>query len=231
MYVRVVKRAFDIAFSIIALPLVLLALAVLAPAIHREDKGPVFYNAPRVGKDGRPFIMYKLRSMRVNAPDLLMDDGSTYNGADDPRMTRVGTFMRKTSLDELPQVLNVLKGDMSLIGPRPDLQREVDLYQGDEGRKLEVKPGITGYAAVYGRNSLPWHERLALDVHYVDHVSFLLDARIFFRTFAVVLGQEGIYVEDGSESAAASEAASAGESATAAIKEDASCSPAKGQRP
>ena len=231
MYVRVVKRAFDIAFSIIALPLVLLALAVLAPAIHREDKGPVFYNAPRVGKDGRPFIMYKLRSMRVNAPDLLMDDGSTYNGADDPRMTRVGPFMRKTSLDELPQVLNVLKGDMSLIGPRPDLQREVDLYQGDEGRKLEVKPGITGYAAVYGRNSLPWHERLALDVHYVDHVSFLLDARIFFRTFAVVLGQEGIYVEDGSEPAAASEAASAGESATAAIKEDASCSPAKGQRP
>ena len=231
MYVRVVKRAFDIAFSIIALPLVLLALAVLAPAIHREDKGPVFYNAPRVGKDGRPFIMYKLRSMRVNAPDLLMDDGSTYNGADDPRMTRVGTFMRKTSLDELPQVLNVLKGDMSLIGPRPDLHREVDLYQGDEGRKLEVKPGITGYAAVYGRNSLPWHERLALDVHYVDHVSFLLDARIFFRTFAVVLGQEGIYVEDGSEPAAASEAASAGESATAAIKEDASCSPAKGQRP
>ncbi len=233
MYVRVVKRAFDIAFSIIALPLVLLALAVLAPAIHREDKGPVFYNAPRVGKDGRPFIMYKLRSMRVNAPDLLMDDGSTYNGADDPRMTRVGTFMRKTSLDELPQVLNVLKGDMSLIGPRPDLQREVDLYQGDEGRKLEVKPGITGYAAVYGRNSLPWHERLALDVHYVDHVSFLLDALpiLFFRTFAVVLGQEGIYVEDGSEPAAASEAASAGESATAAIKEDASCSPAKGQRP
>ncbi len=231
MYVRVVKRAFDIAFSIIALPLVLLALAVLAPAIHREDKGPVFYNAPRVGKDGRPFIMYKLRSMRVNAPDLLMDDGSTYNGADDPRMTRVGTFMRKTSLDELPQVLNVLKGDMSLIGPRPDLQREVDLYQGDEGRKLEVKPGITGYAAVYGRNSLPWHERLALDVHYVDHVSFLLDARIFFRTFAVVLGQEGIYVEDGSEPAAASEATSASESATAATKEDASCSPAKGQRP
>lgn len=231
MYVRVVKRAFDIAFSIIALPLVLLALAVLAPAIHREDKGPVFYNAPRVGKDGRPFIMYKLRSMRVNAPDLLMDDGSTYNGADDPRMTRVGTFMRKTSLDELPQVLNVLKGDMSLIGPRPDLQREVDLYQGDEGRKLEVKPGITGYAAVYGRNSLPWHERLALDVHYVDHVSFLLDARIFFRTFAVVLGQEGIYVEDGSEPAAASEAASAAKDATATIAEDASCNPAKGQRP
>lgn len=231
MYVRVVKRAFDIAFSIVALPFVLLALAVLAPAIHGEDKGPVFYNAPRVGKDGRPFIMYKLRSMRVNAPDLLMDDGSTYNGADDPRMTRVGTFMRKTSLDELPQVLNVLKGDMSLIGPRPDLQREVDLYQGDEARKLEVKPGITGYAAVYGRNSLPWHDRLALDVHYVDHVSFLLDARIFFRTFAVVLGQEGIYVEEGSEPTAASEAANAAEPAKAPIASEGPCAPEEGQRP
>lgn len=197
MYVRVVKRAFDIAFSIIALPLVLLALAVLAPAIHREDKGPVFYNAPRVGKDGRPFIMYKLRSMRVNAPDLLMDDGSTYNGADDPRMTRIGAFMRKTSLDEVPQVLNVLKGDMSLIGPRPDLEREVDLYQGDDALKLTVKPGITGYAAVYGRNSLPWRDRLKLDVHYVRNLSFALDAKVFFRTFAVVLGQKGVYVEEG----------------------------------
>lgn len=208
MYARFGKRALDIALSLVALPFVAVVLAVLAPFIHGEDKGPVFYNAPRVGKDGRPFIMYKLRSMRVNAPDLLMEDGSTYNGADDPRMTRVGTFMRKTSLDELPQVLNVLKGDMSLIGPRPDLQREVDLYQGDEGRKLEVKPGITGYAAVYGRNSLPWHDRLALDVHYVDHLSLPLDARIFFRTFAVVLGQEGIYVED---SAAESPAAAPGD--------------------
>lgn len=231
MYAHGVKRLLDLALSLVALPFVLVIMAVLAPLIRLEDHGPALYNAPRIGKDGQPFVMYKLRSMRVNAPDLLMEDGSTYNGADDPRMTRVGTFMRKTSLDELPQVLNVLKGDMSLIGPRPDLQREVDLYQGDEGRKLEVKPGITGYAAVYGRNSLPWHERLALDVHYVDHVSFLLDARIFFRTFAVVLGQEGIYVEDGSEPAAASEATSASESATAATKEDASCSPAKGQRP
>lgn len=197
MYARFAKRILDVALSLIALPFALIIMAVLAPLIRREDKGPVFYNAPRVGKDGRPFVMYKLRSMRVNAPDLLMEDGSTYNGADDPRMTRIGAFMRKTSLDEVPQVLNVLKGDMSLIGPRPDLQREVDLYEGEEGRKLAVKPGITGYAAVYGRNSLPWHDRLALDVYYVDHVSFGLDARVFFRTFAVVLGQEGVYVEDG----------------------------------
>ena len=143
--------------------------------------------------------MYKLRSMRVNAPDLIMEDGSTYNGADDPRMTRVGAFMRKTSLDEMPQFLNVLKGDMSVVGPRPDLRRETELYEGAEGLKLTVKPGITGYAAVYGRNSLPWHDRLALDVHYVRNVSFPLDVKVFFKTFSAVFNQEGVFVEDGSE--------------------------------
>ena len=148
-----------------------------------------------MGKDGVDFKMYKLRSMRVNAPDLIMEDGSTYNGADDPRMTKIGAFMRKTSLDEMPQFFNVLLGDMSVVGPRPDLRRETELYEGEEGLKLSVKPGITGYAAVYGRNSLPWKQRLSLDVYYVKHVSFLLDAKVFFRTFATVLGQEGIYVE------------------------------------
>lgn len=196
MYVRFGKRLCDIAIGIVALPFVLIVIAVLAPFIKGEDGGPVFYNAPRVGKDGVDFTMYKLRSMRVNAPDLLMPDGSTYNGADDPRMTKVGAFMRKTSLDEIPQFLNVLKGDMSVVGPRPDLRRETELYQGEEHRKLSVKPGITGYAAVYGRNSLPWHDRLALDIYYVDHVSFALDAKVFFKTFSTVLSQEGVYVED-----------------------------------
>lgn len=196
MYLRFGKRICDLAVGIVALPFVLVIIAILAPIIHFEDKGPVFYNAPRVGKDGRDFVMYKLRSMRVNAPDLVMEDGSTYNGADDPRMTKIGAFMRRTSLDEIPQFLNVLKGDMSVIGPRPDLRREVELYEGDEGEKLTAKPGITGYAAVYGRNSLPWHDRLALDVYYVRNVTFALDAKVFFRTFATVFKQEGIYVED-----------------------------------
>lgn len=195
MYVRFGKRICDIIIGLVALPFVLLIIAVLAPIIKHEDGGPVFYNAPRVGKDGVDFKMYKLRSMRVNAPDLAMEDGSTYNGADDPRMTKIGAFMRKTSLDEMPQFLNVLKGDMSVVGPRPDLRRETELYEGEEGLKLSVKPGITGYAAVYGRNSLPWKKRLALDVYYVKHVNFLLDVKVFFRTFATVLGQEGIYVE------------------------------------
>lgn len=195
MYQHVFKRLLDIVIGVIALIPVCLVLLIFGIAIKLEDGGPVFYNAPRVGKDGRDFIMYKLRSMRVNAPDLVMEDGSTYNGADDPRMTKVGALLRKTSLDELPQFLNVLKGDMSVIGPRPDLRRETELYTGEEGLKLTVKPGITGYAAVMGRNSLPWHDRLALDVYYVKHISFALDAKVFFRTFATVFKQEGIYVE------------------------------------
>lgn len=110
-------------------------------------------------------------------------------------MTKVGAFLRKTSLDEMPQFLNVVIGNMSIIGPRPDLERETELYEGNEGEKLLVKPGITGYAAAYGRNSLPWHERLALDVYYVHHVSFAFDVKIFFRTIAVVFKQEGVFVE------------------------------------
>jgi lipopolysaccharide/colanic/teichoic acid biosynthesis glycosyltransferase len=195
VYGRVVKRLLDIVLSLIALPFVALAFVVIAPLIYREDKGSVFYNAPRIGRGGKSFIMYKFRSMRMGAPDLKMPDGSTYNAADDPRQTRMGAFLRKTSLDELPQILNVLKGDMSFIGPRPDLADEIGLYRGEEGRKLEVRPGISGYAQVYGRNAIVWHDRLALDVYYVNHQSFLLDVRIFFRTFAVVFSQKGIYVE------------------------------------
>ena len=194
MYAKFGKRVCDLVIGVVALPFVLLIIAVLAPFIHFEDKGPVFYNAPRVGLGGRDFKMYKLRSMRVNAPDLVMEDGSTYNGADDPRMTRVGACMRKTSLDEMPQFLNVLKGDMSVVGPRPDLRRETELYEGDEGLKLTVKPGITGYAAVYGRNSLPWHDRLKMDVEYVRTMSFPLDVKIFFKTFSTVFKQEGVFV-------------------------------------
>ncbi|MDR3053272.1 MAG: sugar transferase [Coriobacteriales bacterium] len=199
MYKRGIKRLLDLLLGLVALPFLLLELIVVAPLIYREDKGPVFYNAQRIGQGERPFLMYKLRSMRVNAPDLKMADGSTYNGSDDPRLTRIGAFLRKTSLDELPQVLNILKGDMSFIGPRPDLAEEVALYEGDEGRKLLVKPGISGYAQVCGRNAIPWHGRLALDVHYVEHQSFLLDVQIFFRTFGTVFAQKGVFVEDATE--------------------------------
>lgn len=206
------KRACDLAISLAAMPFVAAVCGVCGAAVHLEDGGPVFYNAPRVGKDGREFTMYKLRSMKVDAPDLVMEDGSTYNGADDPRMTKVGAFLRKTSLDEMPQFINVLLGDMSVVGPRPDLKREVDLYRGEESLKLAVRPGITGYAAVYGRNSLPWRERLALDVYYVKHLSFPLDLEVFLKTFTTVFNQEGIYVKDNQE-----EASAAPESATEAV--------------
>ena len=195
IYDRFGKRACDIAIGLAALPVVGAVIAGCGAAIKREDGGPIFYNAPRVGKGGRDFTMYKLRSMKVNAPDLVFEDGSTYNGADDPRMTEIGAFMRKTSLDEMPQFLNVLKGDMSVVGPRPDLRRETELYEGEESLKLTVKPGITGYAAVFGRNSLPWHDRLALDVYYVKNKGFLMDAKVFLRTFSTVFKQDGIYVD------------------------------------
>ena len=198
-YVRVVKRILDIIVGLIAMPFLLLILVIFGIAIKLEDGGPVFYNAPRMGKDWRPFKMYKLRSMKVNAPDLVMDDGSTYNGADDPRMTKVGALMRKASIDEMPQFLNVLKGDMSVIGPRPDLERETELYEGNEGEKLLVRPGITGWAAVSGRNAIQWHDRLKLDVEYVNNVNFAFDAKVFFLTFKTIFSQEGIYVETSDE--------------------------------
>ena len=198
-YVRVVKRALDVAVGIAAMPVLGATIAVFGPAIWLEDHGPVFYNAPRMGKDWKPFTMYKFRSMKVNAPDLVMEDGSTYNGADDPRMTRVGAFMRRASIDEFPQFLNVLKGDMSVIGPRPDLERETELYQGNEADKLLVRPGITGWAAVSGRNAIQWRDRLKLDVEYVHNVSFAFDVKVFFLTFKTIFSQEGIFVEGAGE--------------------------------
>lgn len=195
MYQHFFKRLLDLIIGVVAMIPLLLLVVVLGPAIYLEDRGPVFYNAPRVGKNGREFVMYKFRSMKVNAPDLVMEDGSTYNGANDPRMTKIGAFMRRTSLDEMPQFLNVLIGNMSVIGPRPDLKRETELYEGDEGDKLLVKPGITGYAAAYGRNSLPWRERLKMDVYYVRNISFAFDVKIFFKTIETVFKQEGVYVE------------------------------------
>ena len=201
MYVHFFKRVLDILIGIIAMPVLLILLVVFGIQIKAEDGGPIFYNAPRVGKDGREFVMYKFRTMKVNAPDLVMEDGSTYSAADDPRMTRVGARMRRTSLDEFPQFLNVLKGDMSVIGPRPDLKRETALYRDNEADKLKVRPGITGYAAVFGgRNAAAWHDRLALDVWYVHNISFALDAKIFFKTFSALFSQEGIYAAEAGRS-------------------------------
>ncbi len=199
MYKTVIKRGLDILLSLIALPFIVLLLVVMAPVIWLEDKGPVFYNAPRRGRNGKVFKMYKFRSMYVNVPDLRNADGSTYNGDADPRVTKVGRFMRKTSIDELPQLLNVLKGDMSFVGPRPSLTTlPYEQYNGLQKKRVTVRPGITGYSQAYFRNAISQEQKFQNDCYYVDHVSFLFDVKILWHTFLAVVKRENIYVEQGS---------------------------------
>lgn len=192
MYKKIVKRMLDVCFSILILPIFGIVFIILAPIIYFSDKGPVFYNAPRLGKDGKQYKMYKFRSMYVNAPDIRNDDGSTYNSEIDPRVTPIGRFIRKTSLDEIPQCLNTLNGTMSIIGPRPDLPTALKKYNERTRKKLEVRPGITGYNQAYYRNSVTWQESLEHDVYYVEHCSFLLDVKILFKTIQTVLLRKGI---------------------------------------
>lgn len=194
MYRKFGKRFFDIVLSTLGLLLVAIIFIPTAIAIYLEDRGAIFYNASRLGKNGKVFKMYKFRSMKVNAPDLRKADGSTYNGEDDPRLTKVGKFIRKTSIDEMPQLINVIKGDMSLIGPRPDLPEHIKEYVGNESRKLEVLPGITGYSQAYYRNSIEWKERIKHDIYYVDNLSLIMDIKILFKTVITVLKKEGVYV-------------------------------------
>lgn len=193
MYKKFFKRAIDIVLSLIATPFVLLAVVIMAPFIYLEDRGPVFYNAARRGVNGKNFKMFKLRSMYVNSPDLKNPDGSTFNSDNDPRVTKVGKFMRKTSVDELPQILNVLIGDMSFIGPRPTLV-SVPYEELPEinKKRLQMRPGITGYAQAYYRNSITKEEKYKYDCFYVDNVSFLLDVKIIFKTAISVLRRENI---------------------------------------
>jgi undecaprenyl phosphate N,N'-diacetylbacillosamine 1-phosphate transferase len=192
MYKCVMKRTIDIVISLIAFPFWLILMIFISPMIICQDKGPVFYNAPRLGKNGKIFMMHKFRSMKNLAADLRNSDGSTYNSDHDPRVTRIGKYLRRTSLDETPQLLNILKGDMSIIGPRPDLPEHRLLYQGNEARKLDIRPGVTGYNQAYFRNTIPWKERIKNDIYYIDHLSFKLDLVIFFRTVISVIKREKI---------------------------------------
>lgn len=193
MYSKRIKRVFDFIIGLLAMPFVLLATVIMTPIIYLNDKGPIFYNASRIGKNGKPFKMYKFRSMMVNAPDIRNEDGSTYNGDDDPRVTKIGRFMRKTSIDELPQFFNVLLGDMSLIGPRPDPLDDMDIYTEYQKKKLAVRPGITGYNQAYYRNSVEQNEKFEHDVYYAENISFVLDVKIFFKTIATVLTHDSVY--------------------------------------
>lgn len=195
MYKKFGKRFFDIIFSALGIIILGIIFIPVGLLIYLEDKGPMFYNAERLGKDGKVFKMYKFRSMKVNAEDIRKSDGSTYNGEDDPRLTKIGKFIRKTSIDETPQLINVLIGDMSLIGPRPDLPEHLKLYVENESRKLEVLPGITGYSQAYFRNSIEWKKRIENDIYYIDHMTVFLDIRILFKTIFSVLKRDSVYVE------------------------------------
>lgn len=199
MYRSYFKRLFDLIFAAIALPFWLIILLVISPIIYFQDKGAIFYNAPRLGKDGKIFKMYKFRSMKMNAPDLRNDDGSTFNAEDDPRLTSIGKFIRKTSLDETPQLLNIIRGDMSIIGPRPDLPEHMDMYEGNESRKLEIRPGVTGFNQAYFRNTVPWKERIKNDIYYIDNLSCWMDIKVFIKTALSVLKREAVFMEEKSE--------------------------------
>lgn len=182
---------------LIALPFFALVFIVVAPLIKLSDGGSVFYNAERLGYRGRVFKMYKFRSMKQNAPDIRNADGSTFNGENDPRVTRIGRLLRKTSLDETPQILNVLKGDMSIIGPRAHLTTH---YQGydklsrAERRRLAVRPGITGYNQAYYRNSADLQQKIKNDIYYVDNLSFMMDVKVLLKTVDTVLRRKNVYV-------------------------------------
>lgn len=193
MYENFVKKIIDFIIGLFALPFVLLLIIIVAPFLYFDDPGPIFYPSRRAGKNGRIFSMLKFRSMKVNAPDIRNADGSTFNSEDDPRQTKVGKFLRKTSLDEVPQFLNILAGQMSLIGPRPVLESQLATFTEEEKGKLKVLPGITGYAQAYSRNQLPTHEERMLDAWYGEHISFWLDVKIFFKTIETVLHPNRVY--------------------------------------
>lgn len=150
------KRLMDITLSLLALALSSPLSLLIALLIKLDSRGPALFRQTRVGEDGKPFTCYKFRTMYIDASDIRSPDGSTFNAEGDPRLTRVGRFLRKTTLDEPPQLINVLKGDMSLVGPRPDLPDQLALYSERDKKRLQVKPGMTGWAWIHGRNSIPW---------------------------------------------------------------------------
>ena len=183
-------RIFDIAVASVLLVLSSPILAAAIIAIRLESPGSPIYRQRRVGKDGRPFELYKLRTMVTGAEHI--GAGLAVNEGDS-RITRVGALLRRFSLDELPNLVNVLQGDLAIVGPRPTIQAQVDQYTDRQRRRLEVKPGITGWAQVNGRAALPWSERIELDVWYVDHRSFALDVKILAMTARMLATGHGLY--------------------------------------
>ena len=191
---RIAKRALDVAGGAVGLTLSAPLIGAAAVLIKREDGGPVFFRQTRVGLDGADFEVLKLRTMVVDAESK----GAGFAvDAGDPRILRIGDLLRRTSVDELPQFWNVLVGEMSLVGPRPTLRYQVDQYTERQRRRLDVQPGITGWAQIHGRASLPWAERIELDVWYVEHQSLRLDLEIMLRTVGTLFSRGGTYKGEG----------------------------------
>jgi lipopolysaccharide/colanic/teichoic acid biosynthesis glycosyltransferase len=186
-------RVLDVVLAAALLVVTAPLLALAALAIRLESRGTVFYRQLRVGRDGLPFELWKLRTMVPGAESM---GAGIYVIEGDPRITRTGRLLRRFSLDELPNLVNVLRGEMSIVGPRPTVQEQVDRYTDRQRRRLEVRPGITGWAQINGRTSLPWPERIELDVWYVEHRSLRLDLRILARTARMLATGHGLYSED-----------------------------------
>lgn len=199
-YKRYGKRLIDIVVSSAMLLVLLPLLPIVALAIRLSSPGPILYRSTRLGKNGRPFTFLKFRSMVVDAHEnrrtllhLNEADGPVFKLANDPRVTPVGSFIRRTSIDELPQLVNVLRGEMSLVGPRPPIPEEVEKYEPWQRRRLEVTPGITCLWQISGRSRLGFNEWMRLDLQYIQHRSFKLDAKILLRTLPAVLSRDGAY--------------------------------------
>jgi lipopolysaccharide/colanic/teichoic acid biosynthesis glycosyltransferase len=183
-------RVVDVALAALGLAVASPLLVAAAAAIRLTSLGPVIYRQRRVGKDGKAFDLYKLRTMRMGADPVGV---GTPVLPDDPRVTRAGRVLRRFSLDEIPNLVNVLRGEMAIVGPRPTLAAQVEQYTPHQRRRLEVKPGLTGWAQVNGRAGIPWEERIELDVWYVDRRSVRLDLRILARTLRLLLTGHGLY--------------------------------------
>lgn len=195
LYSKFIKRFLDICISICFLPILLLSTLIVGILIKIDDGGPVFYYAKRRGYRGKTIRMLKYRSMKVDAPDIRNSDNSTFNSENDERVTRIGRILRKTSVDEIPQLFNVLIGDMSLVGPRPNMAgRPYQALTDLEKARLQVKPGITGYSQAYFRNSITAEEKYKHDCFYVKNYSFLLDLKIVLKTISAVFKKQNIYL-------------------------------------
>lgn len=197
-----IKRMIDIVLSLVGLVVLSPFFIIISILIKLDDKGPVFYKHKRIGHMNKDLYLYKFRSMTTKYKtfdefyETLTNEqkeewNQNFKLENDPRITKIGKFLRKTSLDELPQILNILKGDMSIIGPRPVIQDEVEKYGEDKTKFLSVKPGLTGYWAANGRSSTTYEERIALELYYIDHCSLALDIKIFFKTIFSVLMRKG----------------------------------------